>query len=392
MNDRTRRRPRGSRFYAGSGARPGVRGCPGGTDARDRGDPAAGRGWSDEEGLAARIPPRRSGSASSCRGPGDPRGGGRRGPRRRRGRGPFARANTGSRARSLVNVEVVLADGTILEYPPGSSCRMARSSPSARADRRASGAPISAPVTSPRCATGACTSAIRRKAWSNRLSGRRPPRSRRRRARARAGRRRRRHLPRTGPGPRHLDPRRRSPPERVDREPDLGRDGGSDPVATAGHPAAATAGPGAERPAARHHLDGDRARGSYVLIATRSRSGPARDPVYPGSRVLGEFTEQPPTACRYRVRIASWRSGCSDRPAPQRHAGEVIVTLAAQPPGSAPGGTDRRRRPGRPPAPSPVSPGDASPVPRPRPRLLARASPPPDRLPAYARNLDAPDG
>ena len=44
----------------------------------------------------------------------------------------------------------------------------------------------------------------------------------------------------------------------------------------------------------------ERAR-SYVLVVTRSRSGPARDPVYPGSRVLGEFVVPPPTPLRYRV-------------------------------------------------------------------------------------------
>ena len=44
----------------------------------------------------------------------------------------------------------------------------------------------------------------------------------------------------------------------------------------------------------------ERAR-SYVLVVTRSRSGPARDPVYPGSRVLGEFLVPPPTPLRYRV-------------------------------------------------------------------------------------------
>jgi hypothetical protein len=40
---------------------------------------------------------------------------------------------------------------------------------------------------------------------------------------------------------------------------------------------------------------------SYVLVVTRSRSGPARDPVYPGSRVLGEFATPPETPLRYRV-------------------------------------------------------------------------------------------
>ena len=44
----------------------------------------------------------------------------------------------------------------------------------------------------------------------------------------------------------------------------------------------------------------ERAR-RYVLVATRSRSGPARDPVYPGSRVLGEFVVPPPTPLRFRV-------------------------------------------------------------------------------------------
>ena len=44
----------------------------------------------------------------------------------------------------------------------------------------------------------------------------------------------------------------------------------------------------------------ERAR-RYVLVVTRSRSGPARDPVYPGSRVLGEFVVPPPTPLRYRV-------------------------------------------------------------------------------------------
>jgi hypothetical protein len=41
---------------------------------------------------------------------------------------------------------------------------------------------------------------------------------------------------------------------------------------------------------------------SYVLIVTTSRSGAAApDPVYPGSRVLGEFATPPERALRYRV-------------------------------------------------------------------------------------------
>ncbi|HEY8167107.1 MAG TPA: hypothetical protein VIF84_00195 [Candidatus Limnocylindrales bacterium] len=43
-----------------------------------------------------------------------------------------------------------------------------------------------------------------------------------------------------------------------------------------------------------------RAKG-YVLVVSVSRSGPAADPVYPGSRVLGEFTVPPVPALRYRV-------------------------------------------------------------------------------------------
>jgi hypothetical protein len=39
----------------------------------------------------------------------------------------------------------------------------------------------------------------------------------------------------------------------------------------------------------------------YVLVATASRSGPAADPVYPGSRVIGEFTAPPERAFRIRV-------------------------------------------------------------------------------------------
>ncbi len=39
----------------------------------------------------------------------------------------------------------------------------------------------------------------------------------------------------------------------------------------------------------------------YVLVVTRSRSGPAGDPVYPGSRVLGEFATPPESPLRYRV-------------------------------------------------------------------------------------------
>ena len=41
---------------------------------------------------------------------------------------------------------------------------------------------------------------------------------------------------------------------------------------------------------------------SYVLVATASRSGPAPDPVYPGSRVIGEFAAPPDRAIRLRVR------------------------------------------------------------------------------------------
>ena len=39
----------------------------------------------------------------------------------------------------------------------------------------------------------------------------------------------------------------------------------------------------------------------YVLVATASRSGPAADPVYPGSRVIGEFATPPERALRIRV-------------------------------------------------------------------------------------------
>ncbi len=39
----------------------------------------------------------------------------------------------------------------------------------------------------------------------------------------------------------------------------------------------------------------------YVLVAAVSRSGPAADPVYPGSRVLGEFALPPSRAFRVRV-------------------------------------------------------------------------------------------
>lgn len=39
----------------------------------------------------------------------------------------------------------------------------------------------------------------------------------------------------------------------------------------------------------------------YVLVVTASRSGPATDPVYPGSRVIGEFATPPGRALRFRV-------------------------------------------------------------------------------------------
>ena len=39
----------------------------------------------------------------------------------------------------------------------------------------------------------------------------------------------------------------------------------------------------------------------YVLVVTASRSGPAPKPVYPGSRVLGEFAAPPDPRLRYRV-------------------------------------------------------------------------------------------
>ena len=38
-----------------------------------------------------------------------------------------------------------------------------------------------------------------------------------------------------------------------------------------------------------------------MLVITRSRNGPASDPVYPGSRVLGEFAAPPESPLRYRV-------------------------------------------------------------------------------------------
>jgi hypothetical protein len=40
---------------------------------------------------------------------------------------------------------------------------------------------------------------------------------------------------------------------------------------------------------------------SYVLVASLSRNGPAPDPVYPGSRILGEFAAPPESRLRYRV-------------------------------------------------------------------------------------------
>ena len=40
---------------------------------------------------------------------------------------------------------------------------------------------------------------------------------------------------------------------------------------------------------------------SYLLLATLSRSGPAADPVLPGARVLGEFAAPPEKALRFRV-------------------------------------------------------------------------------------------
>ena len=109
--------------------------------------------------------------------------------------------------------------------------------------------------------------------------------------------------------------------------------------------------------------------GSYVLIATRSRSGPARDPVYPGSRVLGEFTEPPPTPLRYRVPdgvVEVRLQVIALRPNGTVLRRSVIVTLAVPlPAGSgSSGGTIETAPDTTPtPVPSPVSPGDASPVP-----------------------------
>ena len=40
---------------------------------------------------------------------------------------------------------------------------------------------------------------------------------------------------------------------------------------------------------------------SYVLVATMSRSGPAADPVHPGSRVIGTFADPPDRVLRLRV-------------------------------------------------------------------------------------------
>ena len=40
---------------------------------------------------------------------------------------------------------------------------------------------------------------------------------------------------------------------------------------------------------------------SYLLLITGSRQGPAPDPVYPGSRILGEFARPPETPLRFRV-------------------------------------------------------------------------------------------
>lgn len=40
---------------------------------------------------------------------------------------------------------------------------------------------------------------------------------------------------------------------------------------------------------------------SYVLIASGSRQGPAPDPVYPGSRILGTYAVPPEGRLRFRV-------------------------------------------------------------------------------------------
>ena len=39
----------------------------------------------------------------------------------------------------------------------------------------------------------------------------------------------------------------------------------------------------------------------YLLVVSASRSGPAPQPTYPGSRVLGEFAAPPMPRLRYRV-------------------------------------------------------------------------------------------
>ena len=233
--------------------------------------------------------------------------------------------------------------------PPGSSCRMAPSSPSGRADRRASGAPISAPVTSPRCATGAWTSAIRRKAWSNRPSGRRPPRSRRRMARAPAGRRRRRHTPRTRAGPRHLDPRRRSPPEprrprarprarrrqrpRRHSRSSGGRDCGSGCWTAGGSPS-----PG-RRPSAQEATSSSDALAQW--------SGPqSRVSGVPGARRVHRAAAHAAAVPGARRRRGGPAAG--DRPAPERHGApaQLIVTVAVPSPRDPghPAAPSRRRR------------------------------------------------
>jgi hypothetical protein len=112
----------------------------------------------------------------------------------------------------------------------------------------------------------------------------------------------------------------------------------------------------------------------YVLVATWSRSGPATDPVYPGSRVIGEFAAPPSRAFRVRVpdRVVEARLMVvalreDGRVLRRSRIATVAIPVAADPMGEAtPTAPPAQGTPETPmPTPAPASPPAASPTPAP---------------------------
>ena len=109
-----------------------------------------------------------------------------------------------------------------------------------------------------------------------------------------------------------------------------------------------------------------RARG-YVLIATVAREGSAPDPVYPGSRILGEFASPPSRALRYRVPLGVTEVRL--QVVALRGDGSVLrrsrIVPIAIPPGDTAGDPDGSPAPTATPTPGPTPTPNPTPTPTP---------------------------